>query len=100
MPVMLPPAPPIRKPPPAPPLPPIVAVDDFDRRRFRMRSVKLTAAFVTVVLSGWLFTFGMLPGVLGLLVAKHMLIAIYLVGSGIHDPRMLPPQPNPPKSFS
>jgi hypothetical protein len=91
--IMPPPAPPIRTPPPAPPKPPIVAVDDFDRRRFRVRSVKLTAAFVTVVLSGWLFTFGTLTGVLGLLVAKHVLIAIYLMGSGIHDPRMLPPQP-------
>jgi hypothetical protein len=79
-------------PPPAPPAPPIIAVDDYDRRRFRVRMVKLTATFITILISGWLFTLGMVPGILGLIVAKHILIAIYLMGSGIHDPRLLPPQ--------
>jgi hypothetical protein len=75
-----------------PPAPPIVDLDDYDRRRFRMRMVKLTTTFVTVLIAGWLFTLGWVPGILGLIVAKHVLIAIYLMGSGIHDQRLLPPQ--------
>ena len=86
---------PVLAPPPRPPLPPVVGLDDYDHRRFRLRSVKLTAAFITIVLSGWLFTFGWLPGILGLLVAKHVLIAIYLMGSGIHDPRLISPPATP-----
>ena len=75
-----------------PPAPPIIAQDDFDRRRFRVRMVKLTGTFITILVSGWLFTLGWVPGILGLIVAKHILIAIYLMGSGIHDPRLMPPQ--------
>jgi hypothetical protein len=77
-------------PPPAPPV--VVDQDDFDRRRFRVRMVKLTTTFVTILVSAWLCTLGWIPGILGLIVAKHILIAIYLMGSGIHDPRLLPPQ--------
>jgi hypothetical protein len=78
-----------------PPAPPVVKVDDFDRRRFRVRTVKLIATFLTLVITGWLFTLGdgYLIGILGLIVAKHVLVAIYLMGSGVHDPRLLPPQP-------
>jgi hypothetical protein len=74
-----------------PPRPPVVAVDDFDRRRFRVRLVKWVATFITVLITGWLFTLGWIPGILGLIVAKHVIIAIFLMGSGIHDPRLMPP---------
>jgi hypothetical protein len=78
-----------------PPAPPVVAQDDFDHRRFRVRTMKLLATFITVLLSAWLFTLGKIPGLLGLLVAKHVLVAIFLMGSGVHDPRLLPPPRNP-----
>jgi len=82
----------------APPTPPLVAQDDFDRRRFRLRIVKLLATFVTVIISAWLFTLGWIPGILGLLAAKHVIIAVFLMGSGIHDPRLLTTKQSDPEA--
>ncbi len=79
-------------PPPAPPV--LVIADQSGHRRFRVRMVQLVVTFITVLISAWLFTLGMLPGILGLLVAKHVLVAVFLMGSGVHDPRLLP-QPKP-----
>jgi hypothetical protein len=78
-------------PPPAPPV--VVTTDHYDRRRFRVRTVKLVVTLVTVLISAWLFTLGTLIGILGLLVAKHVLVAVFLMGSGVHDPRLMPPAP-------
>jgi hypothetical protein len=81
----------ILAPPPAPPV--IVTTDHFGNRRFRVRTMKLVVTLITVLISAWLFTLGMLPGILGLLVAKHVLVAVFLMGSGVHDPRLMPPAP-------
>jgi hypothetical protein len=82
----------ILAPPPAPPV--VVTTAQYDNRRFRVRLLKLVVSFITVLFSVWLFKLGMIPGILGLLVAKHVLVAVFLMGSGVHDPRLIPP-PNP-----
>jgi hypothetical protein len=82
-------------PPPAPPV--VVTTDQYGPRRFRVRTMKLVVTLITVLISAWLFTLGTLVGILGLLVAKHVLVAVFLMGSGVHDPRLLP-QPKPQDS--
>ena len=69
----------------APPeLPPRVALgDDGGRRRveFRLWQILLTA--VTVGVTAWICTFGWIPAILALLTAKHVLVAILVMGLGV-----------------
>ena len=67
-----------------PPLPPRVALDDGDGRRrlhHRLRLWTLTA--LTIILTGWLCTYGVVASVLALAVAKHVLVAILVMGLGV-----------------
>jgi hypothetical protein len=65
--------------------PPRVALydgHDFSFRVFkRLHLWTLTA--ITVVLTGWLCTFGVVPAILALVVAKHVLVAILVMGLGV-----------------
>ena len=69
----------------APPeLPPRVALGDDDGRRrveFRLWQIVLTAA--TVAVTAWVCTFGWIPAILALLTAKHVLVAILVMGLGV-----------------
>jgi hypothetical protein len=69
----------------APPeLPPRVALgegDGLDRIQFRLWQVLLTA--VTVGVTAWICTFGWIPAILALLTAKHVLVAILVMGLGV-----------------
>lgn len=72
----------------APPAPPRVALaDDDGLRRLRFRVWQIALSLLTVVLTVWFFTLGPIPGILALLVAKHVLVAILVAGLGVDAPR-------------
>ena len=73
----------------APPAPPVLvglADDDgSDRLRMRLHQISLTA--VTVGVTAWCVTLGSVPAILSLCVAKHVLVAILVMGLGVDAPR-------------
>jgi hypothetical protein len=68
-------------PPPAPPR--VAQADNDDVRRFRLRLLQALATVVTVLVTAWLCTLGAIPAILGLMVAKHILVAILVMGLGV-----------------
>jgi hypothetical protein len=71
-----------------PPCPPVVGVGDNDGlRRFRMRLVQVSATTITISATAWVCTLGAIPAILGLMVAKHVLVAIIVMGLGVDAPR-------------
>jgi hypothetical protein len=67
-----------------PPRTPRIAVDDNDGvRRLRLRMTQILATIITVLLTAWLCTFGAIPAILALMVAKHILVAILVMGLGV-----------------
>jgi hypothetical protein len=70
-----------------PPTPPVMTVGDNDGlHRFRMRLLQVMATTVTVLVTAWLCTLGAIPAILGLMVAKHVLVAILVMGLGVDAP--------------
>lgn len=76
-----------------PPLPPRarpVSLADDDgpspMGRFRLRLIQVTATIITVLLTCWLCTLGAIPAIIGLSVAKHILVAILVMGLGVDAP--------------
>ena len=68
-------------PPPAPPA--IGAADDGRLRRFHRRLTLVMAASATVLATGWTCTLGVVPAIIALCVAKHVLVAILMMGLGV-----------------
>jgi hypothetical protein len=68
-------------PPPAPPT--VGGADDDRMRRFRRRLTLVMASSVTVVATAWACTLGILPAIIALMVAKHVLVAILMMGLGV-----------------
>ncbi len=56
--------------------------EDDDMARYRLRLVQVTAAAATVSATAWCCTLGVFPAILALLVAKHVLVAVLLMGLG------------------
>ena len=72
--------------PPAPPL--FVGLsDDGGSQRLRLRLHQISLTAVTVGLTAWCVTLGSVPAVLSLAVAKHVLVAILVMGLGVDAPR-------------
>jgi hypothetical protein len=70
-----------------PPSPPRIAQDDGDNlKRFNSRLLQVTAISGTVLGTGWLCTLGAIPAILGLMVAKHILVAVLVMGLGVAPP--------------
>ena len=67
-----------------PPVTPPTFSDESPLRRvhFRLWQIVLTAA--TIFLTAWFFTIGPIPGIIALLVAKHVLVAV--LAMGLHLP--------------
>jgi hypothetical protein len=61
--------------------------DDGRMRRYRMGMTKIAATLITLLITAWLCTFGAIPAILALMVAKHILVAILMLGSGLDAPR-------------
>jgi hypothetical protein len=71
-----------------PPLPPPVTQADGDgleRLRFHLWQVWLT--FLTVLVTAWICTLGTLPAILAIVTAKHILVALLMMGLESHRPR-------------
>ncbi len=69
----------------APPRSPVItALDDDDRLgRMRLRLWQLGWSTVVVLLTVWMMTLGYIPGIVAILVAKHILVAILVMGLGV-----------------
>ncbi len=64
-----------------PPAPPRVAQDDNGGvDRLRLRLIQVLTTLVTVVVTAWLCTLGAIPAILGVMVAKHILVAVLVMG--------------------
>lgn len=72
----------------APPLnPPRVALaDDDDRRRLTLQLRLWSCTGLTILATAWLMSLGWVPGILGLVAAKHVLVALVLMGLGVDKP--------------
>lgn len=70
-----------------PPSPPCAALDDNDDgQRFRMRVVQGTTTVITVLGTAWVCTLGVIPAIIALMTAKHILVAVLLVGLKVDWP--------------
>ncbi|HZY86571.1 MAG TPA: hypothetical protein VFE78_17180 [Gemmataceae bacterium] len=65
-------------PPPAPPR--VAQGDNGGVDRLRLRLVQVLTTLVTVVVTAWLCTLGAIPAILGVMVAKHILVAVLVMG--------------------
>ncbi|HJT78368.1 MAG TPA: hypothetical protein VJ739_14285 [Gemmataceae bacterium] len=72
----------------APPLPPVrVGLAEDDRlRRVHLRLWQLLLTALTVLITAWFCTLGPISAVLALLTAKHVLVAILVMGLGVDAP--------------
>jgi hypothetical protein len=68
---------------PPPALPPVSLGDNDGLRKLRLRLVQIGATAITVFVTAWLCTLGAIPAILGLMVAKHILVAILVMGLGV-----------------
>jgi hypothetical protein len=69
-----------------PPTPPLVSLEDDDRvRRLNLKLFKILVSSITVFVTAWFCTLGAIPAILAIMVAKHVLVAILMMGLGIHD---------------
>ena len=64
-----------------PPRPPVtVTMDDDGLRRLHFRLWQILMTMFTVLLTTWFVTFGVIPAIIALMVAKHVLVAILVQG--------------------
>ncbi len=64
-----------------PPSPPRTAEDDHGGlNHFRLRMTQVTTTTVTLLSTAWLCTLGPIPAICGLMVAKHILVAVLMMG--------------------
>ena len=67
-----------------PPRTPLIAMDDNDGvKRLRLRMTQILATIITLLVTGWFCTFGAIPAILALMTAKHILVAILMMGLGV-----------------
>jgi hypothetical protein len=52
-----------------------------------MRVTQVTATMVTVFATAWVCTLGIIPAIIALSVAKHVLVAVLMMGLGVDAPR-------------
>jgi hypothetical protein len=69
----------------APPrLPPLVALGDNDKfKRLRFRMWQVLATTLTILATAWACTFGWIAAILAIMIAKHVLVAILVMGLGV-----------------
>jgi hypothetical protein len=72
--------------PPQPP--PLVALDEGDNiRRLRFRLWQMLLTTLTILATAWACTFGWIAAILAIMIAKHVLVAILVMGLGVDSPR-------------
>jgi hypothetical protein len=52
-------------------------------RRVQLRLYQLVLTALTILITGWFCTLGWVPAILALMVAKHVLVAILVMGLGV-----------------
>jgi hypothetical protein len=69
--------------------PPLVALSDDDGRmgRLHLRLWQWWCTLITVALTAWISTMGPIPAIIAIVTAKHVLVAIYVMGIGVDAPR-------------
>lgn len=72
---------PILAPPPKPPPVALADGDGLRRVQYQLRLWGLTIA--TVLITAWFCTLGIVPAILALTTAKHVLVAILAMGLGV-----------------
>jgi hypothetical protein len=73
-----------------PPRPPRVAQGDHDGlRRMHLRLWQITMTALTVFVTAWCCTLGAIPAIVALLTAKHVLVAILVMGLGVDAPNSM-----------
>ncbi len=63
-----------------PPVLPTALGDNDGLRRFRLRRTQVWATTVTVLATAWCCTLGIIPAIVALMIAKHVLVAILMMG--------------------
>jgi hypothetical protein len=74
----------------APPqLPPqfVLDSDGGGLNRLDLRLLQLWLTLLTVLITVWLITLGPIPGIIAAVTAKHVLVAILVMGLGVDSPR-------------
>jgi hypothetical protein len=61
--------------------------DDGGLKRLRFRLMQILVTGITIVATAWLCTFGAIPAILALMVAKHILVAVLVMGMGVDAQR-------------
>jgi hypothetical protein len=63
-----------------PPAHPVITGDDDRRQRLQFRLWQLCMSTLTILAAVWLTTYGALAAILAWVVAKHVLVAILMMG--------------------
>lgn len=66
-----------------PPTTSLIAVEDRGPDRIRLRLKQLSWTTLTVGATAWFCTMGPIQGILAIAVAKHILVAILVMGVGL-----------------
>jgi hypothetical protein len=65
----------------APPPPPLVTFADHNgRERLRFRLWQIGWTMATLIATAWCMTLGWIPAIVALMIAKHILVAILVIG--------------------
>jgi hypothetical protein len=69
-----------------PPRPPaaVAMADDDGIRRLHFRIWQWSMSLLTVLATVWFMTLGPIPGIIAVVVAKHILVAILVAGLGVN----------------
>jgi hypothetical protein len=62
----------------------VALADDDGLRRAQFRIWQWGMSMVTVLITVWFMTLGAIPGIIAVVVAKHVLVAILVAGLGIN----------------
>jgi hypothetical protein len=63
----------------------VALADDGDIRRVHFRIWQWTISLMTVLATAWFITLGPIPGIIAVVVAKHILVAILVAGLGMNN---------------
>jgi hypothetical protein len=71
-----------------PPEPParVSLGDDGGSSRLRLRLHQITVSALTILITVWCFTLGAIPAVISVTIAKHILVAVLVMGLGVDAP--------------
>jgi hypothetical protein len=62
--------------------------EDDGLGKMKLRTWQLTLTLLTVLITTWFITLGPIPGIVAVVTAKHVLVAILLMGLGVDAPTL------------